>query len=206
MKLQEYNFFKEIQDTEYKNIAKNASLKKFKKGEILFYQGENCTEVFFLKSGRIKVFMQSETISQKEITLYELKTPEQCLVNTLSTIMKQETIASAKALEECEVWFVPREKIVWLIDNSKAYRDFKFELCGKRLHKLLEFIYSLQFSSLEQRILNWIYVQSKERIDITHETLAAFLGVSREAISKNLKSLEKLGYISLSRGYINVIL
>ena len=206
MKLQEYNFFKEIEDTEYKDIAKSASLKKFKKGEILFYQGENCTEVFFLKSGRIKVFMQSETISQKEITLYELKTPEQCLVNTLSTIMKQETIASAKALEECEVWLVPREKIVWLIDNSKAYRDFKFELCGKRLHKLLEFIYSLQFSSLEQRILNWIYVQSKERIDITHETLAAFLGVSREAINKNLKSLEKLGYISLSRGYINVIL
>ena len=206
MKLQEYNFFKEIEDTEYKDIAKSASLKKFKKGEILFYQGENCTEVFFLKSGRIKVFMQSETISKKEITLYELKTPEQCLVNTLSTIMKQETIASAKALEECEVWLVPREKIVWLIDNSKAYRDFKFELCGKRLHKLLEFIYSLQFSSLEQRILNWIYVQSKERIDITHETLAAFLGVSREAINKNLKSLEKLGYISLSRGYINVIL
>jgi len=206
LKLQEYNFFKEIEDTEYKDIAKSASLKKFKKGEILFYQGENCTEVFFLKSGRIKVFMQSETISKKEITLYELKTPEQCLVNTLSTIMKQETIASAKALEECEVWLVPREKIVWLIDNSKAYRDFKFELCGKRLHKLLEFIYSLQFSSLEQRILNWIYVQSKERIDITHETLAAFLGVSREAINKNLKSLEKLGYISLSRGYINVIL
>jgi len=206
LELKEYSFFKELEEKEYKDIAKSARLKKFKKEETLFMQGENCTEVFFLKEGKIKVYMQPESISPKEITLYEIMPPEQCLVNTLSTIMQNETIASARALEDCEVWLIPREEILWLIDNSKAYRNFKIDLCGKRLHKLLEFIYSLQFNSLEQRLLNWIYVQSKERIDITHEKLAAFLGVSREAISKNLKSLENLGYITLSRGYINVIL
>jgi CRP/FNR family transcriptional regulator len=60
----------------------------------------------------------------------------------------------------------------------------------------------LKFEQLDQRILNWLYVQGLDIIRITHEKLASFLGVSREAVSRNLKKLEQSGAVKLARGAI----
>ena len=39
-------------------------------------------------------------------------------------------------------------------------------------------------------------------IKITHQQIANHLGVTRESVSKNLKQLEKNGFLTLSRGKI----
>jgi CRP/FNR family transcriptional regulator len=57
---------------------------------------------------------------------------------------------------------------------------------------------------MDQRLLNWLYVQGIETIHTTHEQIAQILGTSREVISRILKNLEKEGFVTLHRGMISI--
>lgn len=206
MELQDYYFFNELSEDEFNEIKKEAKFIKAPIGTILYYKGDINEAILFLKRGKVKIYLQPESIDKSEITLYHISAGEQCLVNTLSTITQNETMASALVEESIEGWLIPRETILWLIDNSKSYRDFKIELCSDRVHKLINLINSIKFEQLEQRILNWLFVQGKDKIKITHEAMANFLGVSRESISRNLKKLENSGILKLSRGSITLLM
>ena len=143
-------------------------------------------------------------ITSYNVCYTKLLRGEQCLVNTFSTVTAGKALASAVVDESIEGWLVPREQILWLINHSESYRNFKIELCGKRIAILMNLIKSIKFDQLDQRLLNWLYVQGKDTLHITHDKIASILGVSREAVSRNLKKLEASGSISLSRGKISI--
>ena len=205
MDLFEYEFFKELTQDEKKMIKKSARHISLPIGSALYYEGDINEDILFLKKGKVKVYITPDSVSASEIALYYISAGEQCLVNTFSTITQSKTLASAVADESIEGWLIPRESILWLINNSPSYRDFKIRLCGERLHNVLDLIKAIKFNQLDQRLLNWLYVQGKESIKITHEKIATILGVSREAISRNLKKLEQSGSLKLSRGCITLL-
>ena len=205
MDLFDYVFFNELTLNEREKIREEATFIALPIGAPLYYEGDVNTHILFLKKGRVKVYITPERVTSGEVTLYYIAPGEQCLVNTFSTVTGSKTMASAVVDESMEGWLVPRESILWLIDHSKSYRRFKMDLCGRRIQTLLELIKSIKFDQLDQRLLNWLYVQGKESIQITHDNIASILGVSREAISRNLKKLEHAGSVKLSRGRITVL-
>ncbi len=202
MQLRDYQFFRNLSDEEFATIERAAHPINASTGTILYYQGDVTDGILFLKRGVVKVYLQPESLSDNEVTLYHIHPGEQCLVNTVSTIGEKQTLASAVVIESAEGWMIPRQTMRWLIDHSPEYRDYKITLCSHRLSDLVRLISSLKFEQLDQRILNWLYVQGLDIIRITHEKLASFLGVSREAVSRNLKKLEQSGTLKLTRGAI----
>jgi len=205
MDLFEYEFFNQLKQEEREKIKESAKYISLPIGSQLYFEGDTNQDILFLKQGKVKVYITPESIGNGEVTLYYISAGEQCLVNTFSTITQTQTLASAVVDESIEGWLIPRESIMWLMNNSQSYRDFKIELCGKRLQLVLDLIKSIKFDQLDQRLLNWLYVQGKNQIKITHEKIAAILGVSREAISRNLKKLERAGDLKLSRGCITIL-
>lgn len=205
MDLFEYEFFQDLTEEEKSKIKDSSKTITLPIGSPLYFEGDVNQDILFLKKGKVKVYITPETVSSSEVTLYYISAGEQCLVNTFSTVTQNKALASAVADESIEGWLIPRESILWLINNSQSYREFKIDLCGQRLQHLLDLIKSIQFNQLDQRLLNWLYAQGKETIRITHEKIAMILGVSREAISRNLKKLEKSGNLKLSRGYITLL-
>jgi len=205
MDLFEYEFFNDIKAEDRERIEQNSKYISLPIGSQLYYEGDVNQDILFLKQGKVKVYITPESIGKGEITLYYISAGEQCLVNTFSTVTQTPTLASAVVDESIEGWLIPKENILWLINNSQSYRDFKIELCGERLGIVMDLIKSIKFDQLDQRLLNWLYVQGKNIIKITHEKIANILGVSREAISRNLKKLENSGNIKLSRGLITIL-
>ena len=205
MDLFEYEFFNDIKAEDRERIEQSSKYISLPIGSQLYYEGDVNQDILFLKQGKVKVYITPESIGKGEITLYYISAGEQCLVNTFSTVTQTPTLASAVVDESIEGWLIPKENILWLINNSQSYRDFKIELCGERLGIVMDLIKSIKFDQLDQRLLNWLYVQGKNTIKITHEKIANILGVSREAISRNLKKLENSGNIKLSRGLITIL-
>ena len=91
------------------------------------------------------------------------------------------------------------------MDNSLAYREFKVDFCAKRLTQIMRLVEELRFKRMDERLLNWLFVQGRETINTTHEQIAQILGTSREVISRILKNFEKEGVVSLGRGSIKLI-
>lgn len=205
MDLLDYEFFNELNQEEKEKIRRESTSVSLPIGSPLYFEGDINTAILFLKSGKVKVYLTPPTVSSGEVTLYCISPGEQCLVNTFSTITQNAAMASAIVDESIEGWLIPRESILWLIDHSAAYRNFKIELCARRVDTVLKLIASIKFDQLDQRLLNWLYVQGKDSIHITHDKIAAMLGVSREAISRNLKKLENAGTLTLSRGTVTLL-
>lgn len=204
MELKDYQFFLSLDKEEMEKVISEAKSVSLPVGSFLYYQGDICDSVLFLKKGRVKVYVNSDQIGKGEIAIYYISPGEQCLVNTMSTVSKVPTLASAVVDESMEGWLVPQFTIAWLMDRSKAFRDFKISYCAARLNELLSLISEVKFKRVDERLLNWLFVQGKETIHATHEQIAAILGTSREVISRILKNFEKEGKVSLGRGMIRL--
>lgn len=205
MELDHYQFFQSLEPESLEKVRSNAQKVSLGVGTFLYYQGDVNQGILFLNKGCVKVFLHAEEIGKGEITLYYITPGEQCLVNTLSTVSQTPATATAIVDESIEGWLVPAETIRWLIDNSPAYRNFKISFCAERLSQIMHLVEELRFKRMDQRLLNWLYVQGRDTILTTHEQIAQILGTSREVISRILKNLEKEGVISLGRGSIKII-
>ncbi len=205
MELDHYQFFQSLEPESLEKVRSDAQKVSLSVGTFLYYQGDVNHGILFLTKGCVKVFLHAEEIGKGEITLYYITPGEQCLVNTLSTVSQTPATATAIVDESIEGWLVPAETIRWLIDNSPAYRNFKISFCAERLSQIMHLVEELRFKRMDQRLLNWLYVQGRDTILTTHEQIAQILGTSREVISRILKNLEKEGVISLGRGSIKII-
>lgn len=205
MELDHYQFFQSLEPESLEKVRSEAKKVSLGVGTFLYYQGDVNQGILFLTKGCVKVFLHAEEIGKGEITLYYITPGEQCLVNTLSTVSQTPATATAIVDESIEGWLVPAETIRWLIDNSPAYRDFKISFCAQRVSQIMHLVEELRFKRMDQRLLNWLYVQGRDTILTTHEQIAQILGTSREVISRILKNLEKEGIISLGRGSIKII-
>lgn len=205
MELLDYHCFNSLKQEEKEKVIKSAKKVILPSEQILYYTGDICKDVLFLKSGFVKVFIQPKEIGCEEMTLYELQSGSQCVVNLFSAVTSAPTLATAQTVTPIEGWLIPKDTIVYLINNSESFRDFKIELCGKRMSALINLLADVKFSNIEQQLLNWLYIQGLNTIRITHEKIAAIIGVTRETISRNLKKLEQKGHIQLGRGIISVL-
>lgn len=204
MELLDYHCFKEISEKEKLKILTDAKSIVLPSKHILYYIGDTCQHVLFLKSGVVRVYIQPKEIGSEEMTLYEVNPGSQCVVNLFSTISQNQTLATAETITPIEGWLLPKETVLWLINNSESFREFKMQMFGKRLNSLITLLSDVKFSSIEQRLLNWLYVQGLDTIKITHDKIASIIGVTRETVSRNLKKLEQQGYVKLGRGIISI--
>ena len=202
MELLEYHCFTGLDKQEQLKIINESKKVILPSEQILYYTGDICQDVLFLKSGVVKVYIQPKEIGYEEMTLYELHSGSQCIVNLFSTISQSKTLATAQTVTPIEGWLLPKDTILWLINNSQTFREFKMEMFGRRLNALIDLLSDIKFSSIEQQLLNWLYVQGRDTIKITHDKIASIIGVTRETVSRNLKKLEQKGYIRLGRGMI----
>ncbi|MDD2839427.1 MAG: Crp/Fnr family transcriptional regulator [Sulfuricurvum sp.] len=204
MNLDHYQFFQSLEPKSLEKVRSEAKKIALGVGTFLYFQGDVTPGILFLNKGVVKVFLHADEIGKGEITLYYITPGEQCLVNTLSTVSQMPATATAIVDESIEGWLVPAETIRWLIDNSPAYRNFKLSFCSERLSQIMHLVEELRFKRMDQRLLNWLYVQGRDTIQTTHEQIAQILGTSREVISRILKNLEKEGVVTIGRGWIRL--
>ena len=72
--------------------------------------------------------------------------------------------------------------------------------------QLVKVIDSIAFSNMDERLLEYLEKRAKATksytIQVTHQEIAYDLNASREAVSRLLKRLEKIGKVQLGRNVI----
>ena len=173
------------------------------KNNILFYQGDICDSVLLLTKGEVRLYIQDEGI--ESIDLYVLKSGEQCIVNTASTLSHTDAIATAETISDIEGYIVEEAHIKTLSSISPVYQNYIFSLYTIRMADLASLINDIKFKKLDKRLLEWLQKHNKKSIKITHEEIANSMGSNRVVISRTLKELEKSGKVKLHRGSIEVL-
>lgn len=203
MNLDAFSFVTTLSSTQKTFLEENLKPLTVPAGNILFYQGDVCHDILLLTSGEVRLYIQAE--GTEEITLYTLKTGEQCIINTASTLSNTQAIGSAITHTDITGYLLNEDIVKSLMHQNDEYQKYIFSLYTIRMSSLATLIEDIKFRRLDERILKWLQAQNTPNINIKHEELANILGSSRVVISRTLKELEHKGKVKLSRGSIQVL-
>jgi len=200
MQLTSYPFINKLEPEAMLFLQQHIKPISIPKNTILFYKGDICDNILWLSSGEVRLYTHSQDI--EEITLYNLKAGEQCIVNTASLLSQTNAVASAESITDIEGYLIDAKSVKHLSRMSDVYQSYLFSLYQLRFEELTGLLNDMKFKRLDTRIEEWLSKQTQTMLQITHEQLAQELGTSRVVISRLLKKIEQKGIVALHRGKI----
>lgn len=205
-------FFHDLSLAELESVKACLIEKTFKKGETVHNDGNECSSLFFVKSGRIKVFRTS--IQGKEQIYEILAQGDTCACNPGELIWKCNS--SAEALDESVLWFLSREHYVKMVRNNSKLMHALNELFAKRLQCFGNLIEEVTLKDSKTRLVKFLLDMLAEKtgesskndtlfIKSTREEIAHRLGVARETIARHISALKRKKLIDVKPYQIAIL-
>jgi CRP/FNR family cyclic AMP-dependent transcriptional regulator len=196
--LQQVPIFQELTEEELLAVAPLFTEKKYKKGNILFLEGDPGEEFFLIKSGVVKIYRLDHS---KEIILSLFRDGD--YFGEMSLFKENMSrSANVETLEQTTLYSMKRSVFIQFMEKSPKLSLKLLQVTIERLRKANEQIFDLTFLGVRLRILKSVIrlsqqygVQTDEGIlvdvKLTHQQLANIVGTVRESVTKVLLELQE---------------
>jgi CRP/FNR family transcriptional regulator len=180
-------------------------VKAYSKGDIIYYQGDKANSFYYLKKGRVRVYMTSPDGMEKTLSTAEAGE----ILGEAAFFDGMPRISFAKAMTNIEIVVIDKNRLLQLIKTSPSLALELLQLQAMRVRQLSTQIDSMTFLQAEGRIAQYILqgmkpIKGKMQLKLTHEEIGNAVGVSRVTVSKILNSFAKKGYVQTEYGRIVV--
>lgn len=197
-------FYAILNRQERRFLYQNSVFKKYTKGNQLHDCKAECTGVLFIRKGMLRVYMVSE--EGREITLYRLRDGEACTLSAGCIIREITFDVLIDVVEPSEVWVVNAPAILELSNNNVYVENFLYRQTVEHFSEVMWAFQQIVFMSFDKRLAIFLLDESvhskNDRICITHEQIAKYLGSAREVVTRMLKYFSEEGIVELHRGEI----
>ena len=183
--------------------------RSIKKGDILFQKGDEGTALYAILRGCIKIIVTTPV--GDKITVAILNDGD--FFGEMALLDGMTRSADAVALEETQLAVLDRDDfLTFLAQHEHAVRAILRTL-SLRLRKTDDLLSEICFLSLSVRLAKRLLELARDESEggndvsvlamrMTQKELSNLLGVSRESVSKELKTLRDKGIVSTARGKI----
>jgi CRP-like cAMP-binding protein len=182
-------------------VGGGRTISTYRKNQRIFSQGEPADCVFYILKGEIKVSVLSEQGREAVVAL--LGKDEFCGEGCLAG--QNRRIATAVAINECEIMRIEKDAIMRLLRNEPAFGElFVAHLLLRTIRVEADLVDQL-FNSSEKRLARALLLlanfgkEGKPEPIITkvsQELLAEMIGTTRSRVSFFMNKFRKLGFIS----------
>jgi CRP/FNR family transcriptional regulator, cyclic AMP receptor protein len=186
-------------------VGDGQSIGKYRKGQIVFSQGDAGDAVFYIQKGKAKVTVVSE--QGKEAVIAILGTDEffgeGCLAGQV------QRIATVTAMADSVIARLEKSAIIQVIHQEPKFSEmFIAHLLGRAIRVEADLVDQL-FNSSEKRLARLLLLLAnfgKEGTPepmiakISQETLAEMIGTTRSRVSFFMNKFRKLGFIDYNGG------
>lgn len=184
-------------------LAKSARIIEAPVGTIGYREGTPCGAYVLRLAGRSRVYKIST--SGREILLYRVGPGETCVLTTTCLLGSSDYPASTVVEEPIRDVLVPAAAFNQLMIESVVFRRYVMENYGALISDLIVLLDEVAFQSLDARLARLLLDETSARISRTHQQIADELGTAREVVSRQLKRFEQKGWVSLGRGYVELL-
>src|ERR1017187_3192771 len=196
--------FANLSQKEMDALVARVSKRHFQRGELLFGEGDPCTGLFLVASGKIRIFKLSPAGREQVLAV---EGPGSSFAE-VPVFDGGNYPAAASALEDTEVLFISRQDFQSFCREHPEVALKVLAVVGARLRRLIGIIEDLSFTTVRQRLITLILrltqasgAASRDGVHVeltkTHQDLAAELGTVRELVSRNLSRLQAEGFLEV---------
>ncbi|QMV43780.1 Crp/Fnr family transcriptional regulator [Cohnella cholangitidis] len=197
-------FFRDIEPTLIDRLIPYMHQKNYRKGELIFLEGDQGNEIYFIGSGSVSIYTFDKS---KKVILAFLREGEYFGEMAL---MKPGLVRSATAecLMQTRLYSLRRTDFQLLIENDRNIAFHLLDYTMDRLRRANQQIYDLTFLNVRSRMIKKLLYMAEEYslddsnefvipVKITHQQLAEMVGAVRETVSKVLQEFQDEGLIHI---------
>ena len=184
----------------------------YPKGGFVFRVGDACAHVYFLESGRVKIYQPSDT--GREVILWFCLTGE---IFGLAEVARGGggRVVSAVACEKSTLLAVSREAFKEFVVSRPNAALLSMQVLSSRLRGLSDVMVNLVADDVDTRIAKLIlrlgarYGRRDGRvihldIPLTHQEIADMVGATRQSVTSVLSRLKRQGVLSIDTHRIHI--
>lgn len=200
-------FWDKLNDKEKLLLKNNTRPIKYKKGENLHGSDRECLGLMLIRTGELRVYILSE--EGRDVTLYRLMEGDTCVLSA-SCILNNITFDVLIDVEkDTEVLLLNVGTFSKLSEENIYVENYMYKNTIDRFSDVMWAMEQILFMSFDKRLAVFIHdemIRTKSnKIKLTHEQIAKYIGSAREVVSRMLKSFESQGILNLYRGRVEVI-
>ncbi|NQX52979.1 response regulator [Pedobacter panaciterrae] len=181
---------------ELKALIAGRKIKRIKKKQVLFYEGDSPQGLYLLMEGSIKMIKRALDGRQLITSLYK---PDD-YIGLDSLLLEEAYTETAEATEHTSVCLLPKELIVNLLNKYPEVSRQFIKILSKDIHQKEEQLLELAYLSVRKRIAQVLLRLSKTSaspilLNISRDELAELAGVALETVSRTLSDFKEEGLI-----------
>jgi CRP-like cAMP-binding protein len=184
-------------------LAAAARRRIYKRGEVIFHEGDPGEALLVLESGRVKVFTYADSGDE---TLLAILGPGECF-GELALIDGEPRSATIQAIEPVEAVSVGRAAFLALVREHPQTAEHLMHRLAAKIRYLTDVVSDLAFLDLEGRLAKRLLELAEKHgqdvgdevlieLPLTQEDLAAMVGATRASVNKLLGWYEDRGMIA----------
>lgn len=204
------SIFRYLNTDEVTTINFEKDFRQYKRGDILYQEGNRISGFYCINKGIIKVFKTG--FDGKEQIIRFAKKGD--IIAYRSVLSNEPACTSAKVIEDCSVCFIPSEILVSFIRTNP---NFALELVKLACHELGEansFITDIAQKTVRERLaeillflVNDFGLDSQQflNISLTREELANIVGTATESVIRLLSEFKSDRLVELNGRRIRIL-
>ena len=197
-------YFQGLSEASLEQISKSMSLRRYQRGEVLFWEDDPCAGLHIIEHGSLKLFRISPQGRQHIIRV--LQEGETC--NEVPVFDGGPNPVNVEALEESSVWVVEASAVQSLMLIDPEFMHKTTENLARMMRHLVKMASEMAFYQVTNRLARLVGEISTQDLNgeggmrWTQDQLAARLGTVREVVARSLRELERSGAIRMENRHI----
>lgn len=200
--------FKGLPDAEQERVAEISLVKNFKRGESIFFEGDEATGFYMVAEGKVKIFKMSMDGREQILHIFGPGEP----FGEVPVFHGQPFPANAVAMVQSSLLFFPRREFVDLVTSTPSLALSMLAMLSLRLRRFASQIESLSLKEVPGRLAAHLVYLAEEQgrtdqvvLDIPKGQLASLLGTSPETLSRIFARMSDEGLIRMNGKKIELL-
>ncbi|MDF2547249.1 Crp/Fnr family transcriptional regulator [Anaerosolibacter sp.] len=197
--------FSQLSDESLEKIAAITVEKKYRKGTIIFMEGDPGEAIFFIKSGKVKISKTSSDGRELILNIYG----DGDVFAEVTIFNDVQYPATSEVIEDAVVGMIMNKDLEELVKRDADLALQIIKILNKRLYmsqmKLKQMALSDTYVRTAQMIIKLAHEHGIEKnnaielkLELSRQELANMIGTARETVSRALGQFKKEGSIDIS--------
>jgi len=202
--------FRHLSKEEIEILNFEKEFRQYKRGEVLYNEGNRISGIFCINKGIIKVFKTG--IDGKEQIIRFAKPGD--IIAYRSVLSNEPACTSANVIEDARVCFIPSHILTDFVNENPLFSMEVMKLTCHELGVANEYITDIAQKTVRERLAEVLLhlindfgldADSYLKITLTREELANIVGTATESVIRLLSEFKSDRYIELSGRKIRIL-
>ncbi|MFI5148168.1 MAG: response regulator [Bacteroidia bacterium] len=192
------------------SFTNDRTLKSHRKKETVFSEGNYPVGLYLVNKGKVKTFKTNEAGKELITGIHS----QGDFIGYVPLLEDSSYGESAEALEDAEIYIIPKQDFFSLLYNNKEVSRKFIQLLSNNLSEREDRLIKLAYNSVRKRVAEALVMlhdqyqkeqSGKTPIPISREDLAGIVGTATESVIRTLGDFKEEALIEIKKGDISIL-